>query len=256
MENDNTIEIVLRGEKDGVEISPQDVDIAYLKEILGDINQLVTGGANAKDRGKITVRLEDCCLRVIVTAEPRLINSAKYDIYTLQKSKSFRDIQDKRAKVLRKWHQVANDGATSFEIGLNGDKEPYLIDKASSIVESDNVWVYAELYLFGEITTSGGKTNPNYHLDTDEYGSVVISASKELMQTDNENRNYKQYTIHISCQQNLATGMIKDAVFIEWVDYFPEFDKEGLEQAIKAGSENWKGIDSVEYIRNLRGNDD
>jgi hypothetical protein len=255
LENDSTIEIVIRGEVNGVKISPQAIDIIDLRLLLDDINQLVTGGANPKERGRVTIEMKEGSFVGVVTAPPKIVATAKSEMAKVKRTGSVEGINLKRARVLNKWNEEAKRGDISFEIGLNGGSNTFVIDRESSTEKPSDIWVQAELYLFGEITSSGGKTNPNYHLDTDEYGVVIISAPKEVLRDDTENRNYRKYLVRVLCEQNLATGEIRNAEFKEWVDYFPEFNKDALDMAIQAGNENWKGVDSVDYIRKLRGND-
>lgn len=256
MSERKTIDIVLRGDYRGEKISPYVIDIADLRELLEDVERLVST-ENRKKREKISLRLMEGSLAMRVDASAHQINELVADLDHLSKTHSLVGLNPKRAKVIDKWYSRSLEGMISYNFNLIGEDWGFDLSKETPIQPKDDIWVESELYLFGEVTSAGGKIDPNIHLDTKEYGTVLISTTKDKLRDDDKNRNYKQYLIQVTCEQNLDSGEIRNAKFIDWVDYYPQYNENDLKQTTKAGEENWKNVyDSVDYIRKLRGYDD
>lgn len=251
-----TISIILEGEYEGEPISPEVVDIAYLRELLDDVEKLVSTETK-RQRGKIALQIEKGSLLLRVEADSYHIDSLKADLESVGKTSSFAGLHPKRSKVLEKWHSNTKSHPIHYKFNLLDDNWDFELKGETEIRPQGEIWLDTELYLFGEITNIGGITNSNFHLNTKEYGNVTVSIPKETVREDSEARTYKHYLVRIKCKQNLASGDIQEAKFVEWVDYYPDYDEEKLDQAIDLGKESWKGVsDSVDFIRKLRGYND
>lgn len=50
--------------------------------------------------------------------------------------------------------------------------------EAIDYIKTEDVLIDTNLILYGILTNVGGKTNPNLHLDTEEYGTLTITAKE------------------------------------------------------------------------------
>ena len=251
-----TIDFTLKGEYKGVEISPENVDISDFQDLLKDVETLLRPNSRGK-RSEIFLGIEKGSLRISANAPAKLIDLFLTDMKHLDETRSLGNINPKRARVLKKWHQNTQKHAVSFNIGLNNENWSFDLSNETPLVLVEDHWVTSELYLFGEVTNIGGISSSNFHLITREYGNVVVSIDRESLRNDEQNRAYKCYLVRVSCEENLSSGKLRNVEFMEWVDYYPEFDQQILSESIESGEKVWGHVsDSASYIRNLRGDDD
>ena len=120
---------------------------------------------------------------------------------------------------------------------------------------SSEVWVDAEVYLYGTLTDAGGKDKSNIHLDTKEYGQVTIDSDKEYLKNIRENLLYKEFGVRAQGKQSLATGEIdmSSLRLISLQGYRPVFDENYLNGLIAKASRSWAGVDVDSYMTDLRG---
>ena len=120
---------------------------------------------------------------------------------------------------------------------------------------SSEVWVDAEVYLYGTLTDAGGKDKSNIHLDTKEYGQVTIDSDKEYLKNIRENLLYKEFGVRAQGKQSLATGEIdmSSLRLISLHGYRPVFDENYLNGLIAKASKSWAGVDVDSYMSDLRG---
>lgn len=256
MKEIKTIDIILEGEYEGTGISPSVVDISYLKDLLSDVEVLFRPDPKMR-KEKISIGFSEGSLKMSVNAAAPLVDAFVTEINSLGTMQSFMGLHPRRAKVLKKWHARTLQDRISFNFGLSEGDWKFQLSEATPIVAVQDHWVSTEKYLFGEVANIGGVKSPNLHLRTKEYGTVLISIRRDEVKEDSENRAYKNYLIRISCEENLTDAKIRNCKFLEWVDYYPEFDPKALDESIAAGEQAWGHVaDSAKYIRNLRGYDD
>lgn len=125
----------------------------------------------------------------------------------------------------------------------------------TKFLRTENIWADAELYFYGTLTNAGGKNKANVHLDTDEYGSIIIDTKKEFLQGQEENLLYKKLGIRVIGKQNAETGEIDKNTLrlIELIDYNPKYDDNYLNSLISKAKKNWTGINPDDWLNNLRG---
>ena len=120
---------------------------------------------------------------------------------------------------------------------------------------SSEIWVDAEVYLYGTLTDAGGKDKSNIHLDTKEYGQVTIDSDKEYLKNIQENLLYKEFGVRAQGKQSLATGEIdmSSLRLISLQGYHPVYDENYLNGLIAKASKSWAGVDVDSFMSDLRG---
>ena len=120
---------------------------------------------------------------------------------------------------------------------------------------SEEIWVDAEVYLYGTLTDAGGKDKSNIHLDTKEFGQVTIDADKDYLKNLTENLLYKEYGVRAKGKQSLATGEIdmSSLKLISLRGFRPVYDENYLNGLIAKASKSWEGVDVERFLSDLRG---
>lgn len=120
---------------------------------------------------------------------------------------------------------------------------------------SSEIWVDAEVYLYGTLTDAGGKDRSNIHLDTKEYGQVTIDSDKVYLKNIQENLLYKEFGVRAKGKQSLATGEIdmSSLRLISLRGYRPVYDENYLNGLIAKASKSWAGVDVDSFMSDLRG---
>ena len=117
------------------------------------------------------------------------------------------------------------------------------------------MWVDAELYFYGTLVDAGGKDKSNIHLETKNFGTIVVSVDRETLKNEERNLLYKDYGIQASGKQNVVTGEIdrSSLKLLKIIDYTPLYDGDYLEELIGKVGDRFKDMDVDEYISNIRG---
>ena len=120
---------------------------------------------------------------------------------------------------------------------------------------SSEIWVDAEVYLYGTLTDAGGKDKSNIHLDTKEFGQVTIDSDRDYLKNFQENLLYKEFGVRARGKQSLTTGEIdmSSLRLISLQGYRPVYDEDYLNGLIAKASKSWAGVDVDSFISDLRG---
>ena len=129
------------------------------------------------------------------------------------------------------------------------------ITPMTKFYRSDALWVDAEVYFYGTLVDAGGKDKSNIHLETKDYGTIVIAADRETLKNEERNLLYKEYGIQAQAKQNVMTGEIdrSSVKLLKIIDYKPNFDKDYLDGLIEKVGDRFDGMDVDDYISKIRG---
>ncbi|MDZ7774925.1 MAG: hypothetical protein U5L09_04570 [Bacteroidales bacterium] len=107
----------------------------------------------------------------------------------------------------------------------------------------------------GYFRDAGGKSKANIHLDTDDYGYLAIETAQDFLMEQEENLLYKKFGVRATGKQNLESGEIdtKSLKLVELINYIPKFDSDYLNSLITKAKKSWKGINTDEWLSDLRG---
>ena len=161
------------------------------------------------------------------------------------------------AKAFEYFQETARKQGVEFAIFTSlANTARVVVDVSSTFHRSKEIWAEAEMYFYGIITNIGGKSSPNLHLDTKEYGLLTISAEKEVLAGFEKNPVFKSYGVRAYGMQSVKTGEIDKSSlrFIDIVNYSPSNENDYLDILIKKASGSWENVpDADVWLKELRG---
>ena len=257
MEKYGNIEIKIIGSNGKIEHTPDTFDIKELSTMLQSIEDLLFP-KNKKTRPLITYNIEEGSVRNIFKTSLQVVIGFSALLGQIQEKGTIDFLETKTAKAFEQFQNAAFKKGYDFEIktSLNQSKDFELkISPKTKYIRTQTDWVEAEFYLYGQLIDAGGKNKANIHLDTEEFGTLIIDAKKEFLKDQDENILYKEYGVRAKGMQNLATGELdRGSLILESIiDYNPKYDESYLQKLINKAKDTWKGIDADKWLKDLRG---
>lgn len=254
MEEQGYIEVKIEGLIGNKPIKSLDIDIAEIKDMIGDIENFLfpTRGEKA-ERPHISYRIEDGSARnlfYLPISSVLLFNGLTNEI----RNRGNIDFLDtKRAEIIDKFQRRASDKNLEISFYSSSAKEPNLkINKNTTFLKIAATYIETEFILYGKINEEGGN-NPNFHLLTKEYGKLVVSATEQQL-LEGEKRLFKVYGIRAKGKQNLSDGKPYDLKLIDYITYNPTYDEHKLDLLIERASVKWNSIPNVDlWLHEIRG---
>lgn len=257
MDNIGNIEIIVKGSIGNIELTPDNYDIREIISILENAEQLLyTGGK--KDRPLISYQIEKGSVIHILKIPIQFIigfnaiigqvnQERNIDFLNLNTSKAFENIQ--RTAVAKNYtFSIKTSLPNSNEIVLNKDTKFY---------RTEAIWAEAEFYFYGKIVNAGGKEKANIHLNTDEYGAIVIHTTISFLEQYDINLLYKEFGVRVSGRQHSKTGEIdtSNLNFIEFIDYNKSYNDDYLKGLREKANQTWlkSGFNADEWLKEIRG---
>ncbi|WP_224997644.1 hypothetical protein [Cesiribacter sp. SM1] len=256
LENLGHIEIRIIGKTGNLDLKPDNYDIKEIIAVLQAAENLLFPN-NKKDRPLISYSIEEGSVKHIIKTSFQAVIGFNAIIGQVESTNSIDFLESQSARALETFQE--NAVKKGFEIEITTSLEnshKLLIDRSTTFYRTQNVWVDAEFYFYGTLTNAGGKSKPNIHLDTDEFGSLTITTDKAYLQEKEENFLYKKYGVRALGKQNIETGELDktNLQLIELIDFNPKFDKSYLSSLMKKASNSWKGVtDADDWMSQLRG---
>lgn len=236
-------------------MNPDNYDIKYITAILQNVEDLLYPN-NKKERPIITYDIKEGSVRHIFKTTIQTVIGFSAVLSQVESNNSIDFLELKTARALENIQKLSLQKNYEFQIktSLNEDYE-LIINPQTKYFRTENTWVDAELYFYGILKDAGGKSKANIHIDTTDYGYLSIETGEEYLKRREENLLYKNYGVRAKGKQNIETGEIdyKTLKLLELIDYNPKFDTTYLNELISKAKKNLKGIDSDEWLLNLRG---
>ena len=239
-----------------MDLTPENYDIREVREILEQAESLIVPG-DKKDRFPISYQLEAGSVHHIFKTSIQYVIGFNAIIGEVSQNNSVNFLDLPTAKAIETFQQIARRKNYSFEIKTSVDKSNILkIDQATNFFRSEAVWVDAEFYFYGKVTSMGGKEKSSIHIVTDDFGIVNIQTDKEYLTKLETNLLYRSYGVRAVGKQHSETGELDRGSlrFIELIDYQPKYDKDYLDALRSKAKTNWLGdINADDWLRELRG---
>jgi len=248
------IEIKIVGKHGNIELSPDNYDIKDIVTILDNAEKLLFPN-HKKERPLITYDIQEGSVKHILKTSIQAIISINALFLEINNKNSIDFLEYQSATAIETIQINAIKRNFDFEISTSIEKTNILkINPQTNLMRTQNIWVDAELYYYGQIINAGGKITSNIHLSTDS-GILTIDTPKDFLEMYDKNLLYKNYGIRVSGKQNIETKEVdKNTLkFLELIDYFPSFNELYINKLIKQAKSNWIGIDPDEWLRELRG---
>ena len=255
MDQRGTIEIRVSGSKGNLALSPDHYDIKEIAQLFDTVEAILFSG-NKKQRPEITYSIENGSVRHVFKTSFQAIVSVSAVLASVLETGNIDKLELPTARAIEKLQSDAI--AKNYEFAISTSEwhgGELRITPHTHYRRSEEIWVDAEIYLYGTLTDAGGKDKSNIHLDTKEYGQVTIDADKEYLRDIKENLLYKEYGVRTRGKQSLATGEIdfSSLKLISLQGYRPVYDETYLNGLIAKASKSWEGVDVDGFISEIRG---
>jgi len=256
MDRIGDIEIRVIGKTGNIELKPDTYDIKHIVSILQNIEDLLYPN-NRKDRPLITYDIKEGSVKHIFKTPVQYVIGFSAILAQIQETKSIDFLDLKTARAIENIQQFSLQKNFEFQFSTSIKREIELsITPKTHFFRTKNTWVDTELYFYGILKDAGGKSKANIHIDTEDYGYLAIETEQDFLMEQEENLLYKKYGIRATGKQDLDTGEIdtKSLKLIELINYNPKYDSDYLSSLIIKAKKSWKGVDTDEWLSNLRGN--
>lgn len=122
-------------------------------------------------------------------------------------------------------------------------------------IGDSQTWVDADLYLYGELTESGGDSASSIHLVTEEFGLLHIAIGKEDAPAVGKKPLHAKCGVRVAARQNLRTFEIDRTSlrFLELLDYGTVYSEPYLNTLVEKAARGWAGTDASTWLAELRG---
>ncbi|SIN67581.1 hypothetical protein [Chitinophaga niabensis] len=256
MEKTGYIEIRITGSKGNLDLSPGNYDIREVIEVLEQVEGLIVPG-DKKDRFPISYQLEAGSVRHVFKTSLQYIIGFNAVVGQVSKYQSVDFLDLPTAKAFETFQDIAFKKNYVFEVKTSLDNTNIVkIDKTTRFCRTEAIWVDAEFYFYGKITSMGGKERSNIHLATEDMGILIIQTEKEYLAKLENNLLYKNYGVRAVGKQHAETGEIDKTTlrFLELINYQPAYDEDYLKELRSKAKNNWSGsIDPDKWLREIRG---
>ncbi|MEM9259991.1 MAG: hypothetical protein AAGA62_10115 [Bacteroidota bacterium] len=249
------IEVRVTGKEGNTDLHPDNHDIRYIAQMLQDVEALLYPDGR-RERPNITYNLQEGSVRHLFKTSMQAIIGFSAILTQVNEQGSIDFLESRTAAAFERIQETARqkDYQFQFKTSLKEDYE-LSIGRDTQFIRAENTWAEAEFYFYGTLKNAGGKKKANIHLDTTEYGYLVIETGQEFLRDQEENMLYKEYGVRAVGRQNVATGELdkQSLRLIEFIDYSPAFDEHYLGQLIKNAKGNWQDVDADDWLHDLRG---
>ncbi len=237
------LDVVVRKAKGGEELSLATFDIADLVSLLVQVEPLFYPGKK-KDRPVIALELAEGSVVARLSTLPQGVKTAEGILSLVHQHQSLEGLDRDTARAvsgLLDWARKRD-----CEIRFRKDSETLLVlGPATNLKPPKEIWYAVELYLRGTVVDAGGKTQPNIHLQTDDYGLVRIRTDEAFLASLEQNILYKQVEARVKGKRNLHTKELHPDE-LKLISRRDMPVKEYLKMLAERASEHWKDVEDID----------
>lgn len=259
MEKTGFIEIRVTGAKGNVDLTPDNYDIREVISVLEQVEGLLFP-ADKKDRPIISYQIQAGSVRHIFKTSIQYVIGFNAVIGQISQGQDVNFLESATAKAFEEFQDMAVQRGYTFSIRTSiAETHELRIDRTTKFYRTEAVWAEAEFYLYGRVTNAGGKDRANIHLQTDEYGLVIIKTPITALEKIEGNILYRSFGVRVIGKQHTETGELdrSDLRFVELIDYQPDYDENYLQSLRSKAKKNWLGsVEPDAWLRELRGDYD
>ena len=259
MEKSGFIEIRITGAKGNLDLTPDTYDIREVMAVLEQVEGMLFP-ADKKDRPTISYQIQGGSVRHIFKTALQYIIGFNALIGQISQREVIDFLESGTAKAFEAFQEIAVQRDYTFTIRTSEPNTNELrIDHTTKYYRTEAVWAEAEFYLYGRVTNAGGKDRANIHIQTDEYGLVIVKTPITMLEQIEGNILYRTFGMRVLGKQHTETGELdrSDLRFVELIDYQPNYDEAYLQSLRSKAKKNWLGgIEPDAWLRELRGSYD
>lgn len=256
MEKLGYIEIKIVGSKGKMELTPDNYDIKETIVLLQNVEKMLFPGEK-RERPTISYRIEDGSVRHLIKTSLQIIIGFNAILFQISDKQTIDFLEYQTAKAFEAFQESAKKNDYEFNITTSIENTNKItINKNTHFYRTESIWVDAEFYFYGKITNMGGKDRANFHIVTENMGTIYIQTPQEFLAKYESNPLYKNYGIRTVGKQNVETGEIDihSLKFKEIIDYYPVYNEQYLKKLRQKAKERgfWQSIDPDKWIREMR----
>ena len=239
------LELVLDDVVDGKPVTPSAMPVGLLNQFHDQVARFLKGSHPEVDLDSLRVSIEEGSYKLVLPAMA-LVSGLASDMALLGNG-SIDDMDPKRAAVIEEWQQATQRVPTRRYVVQVDPAKPVLIHAGSRFVRNDNAtWVGVEKYIHGQVLDLGGKT-PNLHLQLADGTMLKVKTSQKQVLSKNNNPVYRSALLRVRAEEDLATGKLRNAQLIEFVDYEASFDAQSFDTMVAKGRKAWADVTDASY---------
>ncbi|MDO9011832.1 MAG: hypothetical protein Q7U78_08500 [Gallionella sp.] len=237
-----------------VEVGPKHVPLALLGEFQKDVGEFLKGAGRDIDPAQVLVSVEDGSLALVVTGLLAAV-SLWGDLEHLKSPDSLSLIDVKRASVVERWQVAARQNPNrNYLVADRTAQVGFSINSSTDYRRVEQAWVHVEKYLHGKVVDLGGKTKANVHLELETGETVTVAASHDLLAKEEHNRLYRPALLHVTAEENLLTGALRNLRLLAFEAHQPSYDEDEFKRMVERGTQAWADVaDSAAWVETLRG---
>lgn len=254
MTEGNFIEVHIEGVKGAQPLSVDNYDIKELGSLLQNLDSLIVVGGKRPE--VVLNEIKEGSVRLRFTTTLQVIAMFAATISILRGNESLVGVEPSTAKAVEDVQKDARIKGYEFSFSTSNSAEELRITPTSNFRRREPVWVEGEFYFYGIINDAGGKTCANIHVETKEFGTLKIDASKDYLKEQPGNLLYHTCGIRAKGRQNIVTKEIdKESLeLISIFDYSSKYDEKYLAEKIALATPALSDIpDKQEWLDELRG---
>ncbi len=255
MDKIGEILIIVTGKTGKIKLTPESYDIKYIVDILQNVENLLFP-ENKKNRPLITYDIQKGSVKHIFKTSFQTVIGFNAVLHQISQNGSIDFLQLKTARAFESFQKISVQKNYDFEITTSVEpNSSVIITPKTKFYRTEDIWVDAEFYFYGVLKDAGGKNNANIHIDTKDYGYLIIETNQKFLAERTENLLYKKFGVRAIGKQNIETGEIDthSLKLIELIDYNPDYDESYLKKLITKAKNSWKGVDTDRWLIDLRG---
>jgi hypothetical protein len=254
MEAMGEIEIKIEGSVGAQRLTPSLVDIEEIGEILRQAAHLFFPVEKRSQRPLISYEIVEGSVRHKFRTVMQSVIGFGAVLSQIGREGQLDFLHEKTATAVESIQHLAV--AKDYIITISANHNQLRIDKFTHYLRDERQWVEAEFYLYGELTNAGGKTSPNIHLDTEEYGSLHITTNKDYLRATDQNLLYKKFGVRVTGRQNLRTFEMDrgSLTLLDLFNYDQQYSDDYLDGLLKKAAPAWSGVaDADQWLDEIRG---
>lgn len=248
------IEIHVEGRVGAQELTPALVDIDEIRAILDGAADLLFPTEKRSQRPVISYEISAGSVRHRFRTLMQTVIGFGAVIAQVGNEGHINFLHERTAAAVESLQRIARE--RNYVVTLLANQQSLRIDRTTHYERSEQVWVEAEFYLYGELTNAGGKNNPNIHLDTKDYGTLRIAVEKDYLKQGEKNLLYKKFGVRVAGRQNLTTFEMdpNSLRFIELLDQDGTYSQTYLDSLLQRAAPAWTDVaDADAWLADLRG---
>jgi len=256
MSETTSIEFVLHGKVDGVEITPRTIGLSQFNEFNQQVEQFIAGSQKLKlDQVHVEIAESSYLLKTVLPVI--VLSSLEPDLKLLSRQDVLGELDYKRSEIVQKWQSRSKSNPDlDYAIRAQGEVLAEVRISRETDYRIGNIvpWVAVEKYLFGQIMDMGGTQRANVHLKLDRGGkTLLVGAAQGYLREQVENRLYHKALLHVRAEQHFRTGELRNVQLIAFVDYQPTYNEEALDRFAVTGQQAWADVpDAAMWVREVR----